>query len=1192
MNGPVAENDPNNLWRARAAEKIREYFLAGLKPDIVHVPCLFRGWHDDVVSSIGAFDQSGHTTTILPGLASLLPQQSHQPDPHLREYRLRKLQSLRNADFLLAVSDSSRQEASATLGFDSASIITVSEGLDQDRFKPRKISRQQKDALLRRHQITRPFIMSVPGDPDTRINLPGLLTAYSHLDSKLRSTHQLLILGESHHQSYEHIRQHARSAGLQDVELVFAARVPDDELIALYNLCKLFVFPALYGVSALPVLEPMACGAPVIASNTTSTPEAITRPDALFVPTRPEAIAKTMQDALADDGFRRSLRQHALSRAKEFSFDRVARRTWAAFESQHKPHSQRIPASVAAPQRKPRLAFVSPLPPERTGIADYSAELVPELARFYDITLIIDQPNVDDASLTANFPTRSVSWLQTNGDRFDRVLYQLGNSQFHKHMFALLKQHPGVVVLHDFFLGHAIHWMEATGYLPTFFRQSLYLSHGYPGLLALEHQGAEAAQWSYPCNKLALDEADGAIVHSQYAVDAARRWYGDEVATQVVRIPQLRSLPLGVNRDQARALLGIRADDFLVCSFGILNQTKLNHRLIEAWLGSSLLRDRRCHLVFVGENGRDKYGKALLERICKSGSADKIQMTGHIGFDRYQQYLEAADLVVQLRTASRGETSRSVLDALAHGLALLVNAHGPVTEYPDDILVKLPDDFTDTALIAALEDLRNDSTLRRQLGMAARRYTAEFHNPRKVAEEYRRAIEHFARLGAKARCRDLLDSVARLAAPLGPSQADLVAAAESIASNTPQAGQRQLLVDVSVLARHDLKTGIERVARSLLLQLLNSPPAGCRVEPIRCERGIYHYARRLTLDMLGIGKAGLRDDKIDVQRNDIFLGLDSDPGDVARSRELFKRYAARGLEVFFVVHDTLPASHPEFFPPDCSAGFERWLETVVEVSNGLACVSQCTVETLRTWLDARPPRRAEPLHLGHFCPGADIASSAPTSGLPEGFSAVLHALNRAASFLMVGTIEPRKGYSQALSAFEQLWSEKMEVNLVIVGREGWKNVEPRLRQHIVGITRRIRGHTEFGKRLLWLEGISDEYLEKVYAASACLIAASEAEGFGLPLIEAAQQKLPIIARDIPVFREVAGKYAFYFDGLEPKALAEAVKAWMALRKRQRVPLSAEMPRLTWDESARRLSEMIVNGRWDRAWKPASRDQFA
>ena len=160
--------------------------------------------------------------------------------------------------------------------------------------------------------------------------------------------------------------------------------------------------------------------------------------------------------------------------------------------------------------------------------------------------------------------------------------------------------------------------------------------------------------------------------------------------------------------------------------------------------------------------------------------------------------------------------------------------------------------------------------------------------------------------------------------------------------------------------------------------------------------------------------------------------------------------------------------------------------------------------------------------------------------------------------------------SKSLAAFEQLWAEGIDANLVIVGRNGWT-------MDIFAET--LYNHPEKGKRLFWLEGISDEYLEKVYAASTCLIAASEGEGFGLPLIEAAQHKLPVIARDIPVFHEVAGEHVFYFRGKKPVDPAKAVREWLELYQSSRHPKSSDIQWLTWKQSAQQLMDIILQERW-------------
>ena len=122
----------------------------------------------------------------------------------------------------------------------------------------------------------------------------------------------------------------------------------------------------------------------------------------------------------------------------------------------------------------------------------------------------------------------------------------------------------------------------------------------------------------------------------------------------------------------------------------------------------------------------------------------------------------------------------------------------------------------------------------------------------------------------------------------------------------------------------------------------------------------------------------------------------------------------------------------------------------------------------------------------------------------------------------------------------------------------------------------LRTHPELFKRLFWLEGISDEFLEKVYAASSCLIAASYGEGFGLPLIEAAQKNIPIVARDIAVFREVAGEYAHYFTANNAEEFASAMLTWLKLYDQNQHTLSNEMPWLNWQQSAENLHKNLLD----------------
>ena len=218
-------------------------------------------------------------------------------------------------------------------------------------------------------------------------------------------------------------------------------------------------------------------------------------------------------------------------------------------------------------------------------------------------------------------------------------------------------------------------------------------------------------------------------------------------------------------------------------------------------------------------------------------------------------------------------------------------------------------------------------------------------------------------------------------------------------------------------------------------------------------------------------------------------------------------------------------------------------------------------DELAEWVGENAPPRKRPFDISWFHLGADIASESKAvkrTSLPKKITATL---NSRPSFLMVGTIEPRKAHAQVLEAFSALWAAGQDVSLFIVGKKGWLTD---------GLINKIETHRENGKRLFWLDGIDDAYLNQLYARSSALIAASLGEGFGLPLIEAAQHGVPLIVRDIPVFKEVAGDNAWYFSGETGLALKDSLVEWLALYQKAEHPTSDKMAWLTWQESAEQL----------------------
>ncbi|WP_395408742.1 glycosyltransferase family 4 protein [Pseudoduganella sp. UC29_106] len=240
-------------------------------------------------------------------------------------------------------------------------------------------------------------------------------------------------------------------------------------------------------------------------------------------------------------------------------------------------------------------------------------------------------------------------------------------------------------------------------------------------------------------------------------------------------------------------------------------------------------------------------------------------------------------------------------------------------------------------------------------------------------------------------------------------------------------------------------------------------------------------------------------------------------------------------------------------------------------ADSMICISQAVADELDGWLSEHEVVRRPGLRLEVLHHGADISGPVPDA---EQDTDLLKQIASRPSFLMVGTIEPRKGHLQTLDAFEKLWADGVDAQLVIVGNEGWKPLPENERRTIPRIVQRLSNHAERGKRLLWLTGIDDATLQQIYLASACLLSPSEGEGFGLPLIEAARYGLPLLVRDIPVFREVAGERAAYFGGMSGDDLARAIREWLAARAEGTHPQSVGMPWRTWQHNVLDLLTLV------------------
>ncbi len=766
----------------RAAEKIREYSLAGLKPDVVLLTSFFEGFYDQAVTSIGSLVPGMKTAVILYDLIPLLHPELYFENRIYRDHYLRKIKWLRKADMLLSISENSRREALENLEADSEEIRTISAALDGS-FKPLAIS-QIKEAAFREHYgISRKPILCASGGFDLRKNLERLICAYSMLPKDLRAEYQLVISGKVEPEIFKKLGHLGELKGLGQEDLVFTGYVPDEDMPVLYNLAVLSVFPSLSEGLGLPVLESMACGTPVIASDIPSITEIMEYPDAQFDPHSTDSIKEWLERYLRDESCRTALGAHGLKQAANHSWGNCARDVLEALENLN-------------------------------------------------------------------------------------------------------------------------------------------------------------------CNQ-------------------------------------------------------------------------------------------------------------------NANSTEKTFQT-------------------------------------------------PETE---DLL----------SSIADIEGLPADDHMLRRLS-------------RSIA-----------------------------------------------GSALPEKRSRQLLIDISTIYFEDIKTGIQRVVRAQLLELIKNPPEGFLVEPVYLDnadkRWLYRHAGSYLGYLFGIGKLCLPNHPVDIQSGDILYLPDYAPYPVATAAEdsLYLQLKAERVSINAVVYDLLPVLRPKFFNDATVLYHEKLLRAFARFADQVICISAAVAAEMSAWIKREEPEWQKDLIINSLHLGADIEASAPTfrDTRREGF--LPEPSFSGSAFLMVGTVEPRKGHLQALAAFDLLWKENEDVTLLIVGREGWTNVTRGERKTIPSIVRAVREHPELNRRLFWMDDASDDLLIEAYDSSTCLLAASEGEGFGLPLIEAARHGLPIITRDIPVFREVAEDNAFYFRGLDPESLAAAITEWLELYKEGKHPQSKGLRWSTWEENAENLKGLLIQG---------------
>lgn len=389
-----------------------------------------------------------------------------------------------------------------------------------------------------------------------------------------------------------------------------------------------------------------------------------------------------------------------------------------------------------------RLAYFSPLPPQKSGISDYSEELLSYLGKYYDIDLWVsgDKPNNSLCKKYRVIYYRNSKTKLSKLDDYDVILYNIGNNpEYHAEIYDVFLHYPGYVILHDFVLYYLItgyfldYKKDRIGYIREFYEN--YGNEGIAGVKNVLRGNVPPLQFKnpelFPLNKSIIQNATGIIVHSDYTRDLIVKIGYPE--SRIVKINHLHfnnsnsSSLSEIKKQRLREKYGIQKSDLLIASFGYIAPTKRNYEIIKAINRIIDTSGESLKYIMVGEGN---YVDGLLN--------DKIIKTGFVSNEDLEAWIDCADVIVNLRFPSMGETSGTLIRALSKGKPCIITNNAWFSEIPDGAVLKISFDplREQKELYEAFSMFINHPELRYQYGEEAKKYVIENHDPLNIADQF------------------------------------------------------------------------------------------------------------------------------------------------------------------------------------------------------------------------------------------------------------------------------------------------------------------------------------------------------------------------------------------------------------------------------------------------------------------------
>jgi glycosyltransferase involved in cell wall biosynthesis len=695
---------------------------------------------------------------------------------------LRSVRALRHADRLIAISEFARGEAAGLLGLPERRIDVAYPTADPCfRVLAAAEAEAQLAGLRRRCRLDGDFVLTVTHLHHAK-NLPTLLAAFALLPQAWRRRHPLVVAGDFDAAGSRRLAGWVRAAGIE-AEVVVPGFVGDDELAALYNAALFCVHPSRYEGFALPVLEAIRCGAPVVAGNVSAPAEVLGAAGLLVDPEDPAAMARAMERLAGDGALRGEMRAAGLARAAAFPPEQLGRAT-------RETYRQALAATAAdraRPRRRRRLAIWSPLPPQPTGVADYTVELAGAIRGWADCELFADDAVWPAEELSDAWPIHHHSAFERRHRwrPFDLVVYQVGASLFHLYMTEAIQRRPGLLVLHDMTWGYVRFELFGAGWPLAEVRRELLAAGGpaalaeYEAIAGLEPRDRTAPTEAFLDRHLLL----GALVDSSLAQVVHLPSAPRELAAHYPRA-RVFTFPMGVEDpwlylagaavaeagcgpgsagggpaedpapdpgsgpaaalalDALRRRFNLPPDAFVFGAFGIADPVKRLESAVRALarLGAGAPAPL---LLVVGRFSRADYRRRIEELAGELGVASRVRLFGNVGKADLNLLLLVCDAIVNLRFPFRKQMSATLMRAVAASKPVAITDVPDWGHFPASFCHRVaPGEAEDEQLAAWLGALALDPQRARAASRAAREYYIQQATLNLMSEHYRNVVEN------------------------------------------------------------------------------------------------------------------------------------------------------------------------------------------------------------------------------------------------------------------------------------------------------------------------------------------------------------------------------------------------------------------------------------------------------------------